>query len=1042
MAGLACLIVLPASGQTNAWQQLVNHTIEVTLDDQHHRLHGGIRTEYVNHSPDTLRHLWIHIWPNAYANGKTALAQQQLRQGNMVMFWAMQRDLGGIDSLAFQVNNRPAQWSFHPDHIDIVRLDLTEPLLPGASLTYSTPFRVKLPSGAISRLGHIGQSYQITQWYPKPAVYDASGWHEMPYLNQGEFYSEYGAFDVTIHLPAAYTVGATGDFVPGFGDNDAEVVRLDALDTFTRQVLDGRLDPQQTPFPGDAPEGTMKTLRYRQDNVHDFAWFADQSWWVLKDSVQLARSGRTVTTWAMFTPEETEWWKKAPEYLNDATRLYSEWVGDYPYNHVTAVDGTISAGGGMEYPNVTVIGRTRSDSGLETVIVHEVGHNWFYGILGTNERTNAWMDEGINSYYETRYFEHKYGDALRLAGFGSSGLLEKLDIADLPYGMRDRLAYLLSAQMGIDQPMQCHSDDFADLNYGTIVYKKSAAAMAWLEDYLGRQRFDASMQSYFDRWKFRHPQPADLRTILDETNYESLDWFFDGVVATTDQYDVAIRGARQVETEDGPALRVKLLSRGSLQAPVSISAQMASDSAWTLLRIEPPLERGMRTRVDIPLREDRDWTVVRLDAAGKSLDVNRTNDTRRMHGLFRGIEPLRFRFATRLETPERTQVFWSPVVGGNQRDGFMAGLALHNSTVPLRRSEWLLMPMVGFGSGNLTGLARYSWRFAPAWRFEASAARWGESVGELYDYTNRCNELRIEGRFNRRPTSPWQSHASLSVQDIRKMTDWDEDAIIPFSGYSAIHRQALTVNGHAERAKGMVNQFLNVQARLAGETSNWGGPVLFASESQLPLVASFGTLQQQLTAEYVLRQTRNREKETWGIRAFAGMTGTSDGSAQTNIVPLTATGIGRHDDFLMDAIFTNRADRISSTAPAGFIGSVQGGIYGADLTTASLTAVSAGLVSLRVDWELPFLGAHIYAGGVFQRAETGAIESATEEESQFAAGLLWPIADGQIEIGLPLYTTAWSPDSKYEPWKSITLAVNLRDASPFKIARSALMSQR
>jgi hypothetical protein len=255
MAGLACLIVLPASGQTNAWQQLVNHTIEVTLDDQHHRLHGGIRTEYVNHSPDTLRHLWIHVWPNAYANGKTALAQQQLRQGNMVMFWAMQRDLGGIDSLAFQVNNRPAEWSFHPDHIDIVRLDLPEPLLPGTSLTYSTPFRVKLPSGAISRLGHIGQSYQITQWYPKPAVYDASGWHEMPYLNQGEFYSEYGAFDVTIHLPAAYTVGATGDFVPGFGDNDAEVVRLDALDTFTRQVLDGRLDPQQTPFPGMRRKG-------------------------------------------------------------------------------------------------------------------------------------------------------------------------------------------------------------------------------------------------------------------------------------------------------------------------------------------------------------------------------------------------------------------------------------------------------------------------------------------------------------------------------------------------------------------------------------------------------------------------------------------------------------------------------------------------------------------------------------------------------------------------------------------------------------------
>ena len=128
----------------------------------------------------------------------------------------------------------------------------------------------------------------------------------------------------------------------------------------------------------------------------------------LKDSVKLPHSGRYVTTWAMFTANEQDLWRKSPDYLNKSTYYYSLWNGDYPYNHVTAVDGTISAGGGMEYPNVTVIGESGSDFALNTVIAHEVGHNWFYGILGSNERENAWMDEGLNSFNETRYLMEYY----------------------------------------------------------------------------------------------------------------------------------------------------------------------------------------------------------------------------------------------------------------------------------------------------------------------------------------------------------------------------------------------------------------------------------------------------------------------------------------------------------------------------------------------------------------------------------------------------------------------------------------------------------
>ena len=440
------------------FQQQVDHVIEVALDDQSHQARGHIATTYTNNSPDTLDALWIHLWPNAYANGKTALAKQEFRNGNMFMFYAMQRQLGGIDSLDFRVDGSPVRWEFHPEHIDIARLVLPEPLPPGAKLTYETPFRVRIPLGRISRLGHIGESYQMTQWYPKPAVYDRDGWHEMPYLTQGEFYSEYGSFDVSITLPKNYVVGATGDMSPEEADNAREMQFLDSLALATSRQMDMAFFESEEARSDSFPPSSLetKTLRFKQTQVHDFAWFADKRWMVLKGSVALPNSAREVTTWAMFTSDQAKLWGESLEYLADATYWYSKWNGDYPYNHVTAVDGTISAGGGMEYPNITVIGRAGSDLGLEQVIVHEVGHNWFYGILGSNERTNAWMDEGINSFNESRYFVEKYGDELGLVGFRATPLMEKLEVTRFSYQSKDQLAYLLSARMLVDQPMQCH----------------------------------------------------------------------------------------------------------------------------------------------------------------------------------------------------------------------------------------------------------------------------------------------------------------------------------------------------------------------------------------------------------------------------------------------------------------------------------------------------------------------------------------------------------------------------------------------------------
>ena len=179
----------------------------------------------------------------------------------------------------------------------------------------------------------------------------------------------------------------------------------------------------------------------------------------------------------MFTNNQPELWEDALQYVNDATYYYSKWLGDYPYNNVTAVDGTISAGGGMEYPNVTVIGSASSAIELELVIAHEVGHNWLYGILGSNERDHAWMDEGMNSYYEYRYMTQYYGAR---ADFGLPKFISKSLDGDLY-----ELGLLFQGRRRLDQAPDTPSDDFSQTNYGLSSYMKPGTAFGHLEQYLG-----------------------------------------------------------------------------------------------------------------------------------------------------------------------------------------------------------------------------------------------------------------------------------------------------------------------------------------------------------------------------------------------------------------------------------------------------------------------------------------------------------------------------------------------------------------------------
>jgi hypothetical protein len=484
------------------WQQEVNYTIDVSLNDKDHSLDGFEKIEYINNSPDTLRFIWFHVWPNAYKNDKTAFTDQTLENGSTKFYFSDKDQKGYINRLNFKVDNITAQVEDHPQHIDIIKIILPSPLAPANRITITTPFHVRLPYN-FSRGGHDGESYQATQWYPKPAVYDNKGWHPMPYLDQGEFYSEFGSFDVRITVPMNYVVAATGE-LQNKDEKDWLKSRSDFTWTplqHTEKLKEGGTKTVTEQFPESSKE--IKILHYKQNNIHDFAWFADKRFIVNYDTCLLA-PGKWIDVITYYTAPHQELWKNSIQYAKDAVRHYSTYVGMYPYSVIQVVQGPESFGGGMEYPTVTVISPSGSKQSLDHVIAHELGHNWFYGILGSNERDHPWMDEGINSYYDHTYIVSKYGKQPQL----------------------ERIVFETKAVTKTDQPIEGASEKFSELNYGVVVYYKTSEWMRYLESQLGTETFNKAMQDYYLRWQFKHPQPEDFKLSIESSTGRNLDSVF------------------------------------------------------------------------------------------------------------------------------------------------------------------------------------------------------------------------------------------------------------------------------------------------------------------------------------------------------------------------------------------------------------------------------------------------------------------------------------------------------------------------------------
>lgn len=513
---LKCVLLLlpvmnlktPVHAQESYWQQEVNYTIDVSLNTARHSLHGAETVTYTNNSPDTLQFIWFHVWPNAYKNNSTAWYRQLMQSKDRSEKLRRFRDRGYIDSLQFTVNGQPAVAEPDKDNPDMVKLLLNNKLLPNQQITIATPFYVKLPS-YVSRSGYADGMFMITQWYPKPAVYDKYGWHPMPYLDQGEFYSEFGSFTVNITVPSAFVVAATGSLLDSielsrYKQSGSENYRS------ANKVTAGKIN--QTKYA--AVSGShLKTLKYFGKDIHDFAWFASKDMIIQYDTLLLP-SGNIIDVFSFYQPGRNTEWAKSLGFIEDAVNKYSKWVGEYPYPVVNAVEGPANIfSGGMEYPMVTLItspGATAER--LDAVITHEVGHNWFYGILGTNERDHAWMDEGINTYYQFRYEAEKYKSNSYLGNAIPSAMQQRSTEEFLA------LLYHSFTDFSITMPVETPSNQFDQAgDYTLTVYIKAAMWMYITELTIGKNILDKAMRDFFTEWQFKHPYPDNFKASLEKS---------------------------------------------------------------------------------------------------------------------------------------------------------------------------------------------------------------------------------------------------------------------------------------------------------------------------------------------------------------------------------------------------------------------------------------------------------------------------------------------------------------------------------------------
>ena len=577
------------------WQQQADYVLRASLDTATHILAGSGTIHYVNRSPDSLPFVWVQLEQNIFAPQSVTkiLNQPPLQfEGGALFDFSGKGFVGGLTLERFAVGGRDLARAVYGT---MMRVELPAPLVPGGAIDFEMAWRFPVPPDGAGRMGRIGSRlYEIAQWYPRMVVYDdVRGWNPLPYLGAGEFYLEYGNYEVTLELPAGFLVAATGTVTnPGdvwTPEQRARLERARGSETPVQVVTKA----EATAHGAQRTPGT-RAWHFTATNVRDFAWAAspdfrwDASGW----------NGHLIQT--LYRPTATLW-EEANRMSRFTIQFFSEKWGTYPWPHATTVEGPIE---GMEYPMLTFVPAGPKREDLFWVLMHEFGHEWFPMTVGSDERRYPWMDEGFNTFIDydaaEGYFRGTvYGDTVRREG--------------LSY-------YRASAVPGREQPMITKPAESRDLSW--TAYKKPGLMLTILRDaVLGAEPFERGLREYVRRWRFKHPQPADFFRTMENVSGRDLDWFWRQWVFTTARLDQAVDSARVVGTD---STYIFLSNRGQMTLPVTLELEYADGTRETQ---QLPVEMwNLGNRFTFRARTSKRVVGVALDPKGIYPDIDRANN--------------------------------------------------------------------------------------------------------------------------------------------------------------------------------------------------------------------------------------------------------------------------------------------------------------------------------------------------------------------------------------------------------------------------------
>jgi hypothetical protein len=591
------------------WQQRADYTVRASLDTTTHTVSGRETVRYTNNSPDTLRYVWLQVDQNIYRPDSRGAAINPADARFAARGFEGGYTITGFDAVrATRGDSQPVARAPLKTSVNgtMLRADLDRPLPPGGTASWDIVFKFQVPEHGSDRMGRRQYGghwlYEIAEWFPRMAVYDdVRGWNTEQYLGQGEFYLEYGDIDFSLTVPRSFVVAGSGTLL-----NPTEVLTANERERLARaRRADSTMAiiaRSEAGTPATRPAGTSPTLswHFSAKNVRDVAWAAAPNF------IWDASSWDGILMQSYYPPEANADWSNSTAYVRHTIKHYSEKWFHFPYPTAINIAGPV---GGMEYPMIVFCGSGASGRGLFGVTTHELGHQWFPMIVGSNERLYAWQDEGFNTFINIYSGLAFYHDT---AAIGTSGSATQ---------------FAQFAATGRDVPPILAADRIDGNLLGVAGYFKPGVGLYLLRHHIldDTTRFDAAFREYIRRWAFKHPTPADFFRSMNDALGEDLSWFWRGWFYRTDVMDLAVDSVTTRSDSAGTKFTsVFLSSPGQLPMPVELKLGF-SDGTSEAVRL--PVEVWLLGNHYAYVRESpKDVTRIEIDPGHVFPDIRRENN--------------------------------------------------------------------------------------------------------------------------------------------------------------------------------------------------------------------------------------------------------------------------------------------------------------------------------------------------------------------------------------------------------------------------------